>query len=56
MFGQIFIFIIGVFGLIVGLQTGDCFWAFCGLVTSLSGIHLIYKLKTGKNIWDKSII
>jgi hypothetical protein len=57
MFGQIFIFIIGIFGLIVGIQTGDYFWAFCGLVTSLSGIHLIhliYKLKTGKNIWDKS--
>ncbi|AGH42556.1 hypothetical protein C427_0446 [Paraglaciecola psychrophila 170] len=45
MFGQIFIFIIGVFGLIVGLQTGDCFLAFCGLITSLSGIHLIYKVK-----------
>jgi hypothetical protein len=56
MFGQIFIFIIGVFGLIVGLQTGDYFWAFCGLVTLPSGIHLMYKLKTDKNIWDKSNI
>ena len=53
MFGQIFIFIIGVFGLIVGLQTGDYFWAFCGLVASLSGVHLVYQLKTGKSIWDK---
>ena len=53
MFGQLFIFIIGIIGLVVGLQQGDYIWAFCGLVTSISGAHLIYKLKTGKNIWDK---
>jgi len=54
MFGQLFIFIIGIFSLIMGIQDGDYIWAFCGLVMSLSGFHLIYKLKTGKNIWDKS--
>ena len=54
MFGQLLIFIIGIFSLIIGIQDGNYFWAFCGLVMSLSGVHLVYKLKTGKNIWDKS--
>ncbi len=54
MFGQLFFFIIGIFSLAMGFQEGDYIWAFCGLVMSLSGVHLIYKLKTGKNIWDKS--
>lgn len=53
MFGQIFVFIIGVFGLVMGLIEGDYLWAFSGLVMVVSGIHLIYKVKTGRNIWDK---
>ena len=53
MFGRIFVFILGVFGLVMGLIEGDYLWAFAGLVMVLSGIHLIYKVKTGKNIWDK---
>lgn len=32
----------------MGIQDGDYIWAFCGLVMSLSGVHLIYKLKSGK--------
>jgi hypothetical protein len=54
MFGQIFIFFIAIFSLIMGLQEGNYIWAFCGLIMTLSGVHHIYKLKSGKNIWDKS--
>ena len=54
MFGQIFFFILGIFSLIMGIRDGNYIWAFSGLVMSLSGVHLVYKLKTGKNIWDKS--
>ncbi|GIU50467.1 hypothetical protein [Shewanella sp. KT0246] len=54
MFSQLFIFIIGVLSLVLGLKEGDYLWAFCGLIMTLSGINLIYNLKTGKNIWDKS--
>ncbi|MBN8429362.1 hypothetical protein JF535_00730 [Microbulbifer salipaludis] len=53
MVGQIFVFIVGMIGLVVGLVEGDYLWAFAGLVVVLSGVHLIYKIKTGKNIWDK---
>ena len=53
MFVQIFVFIIGVFSLVMGLKEGDYLWAFAGLLMVLSGIHFIYKVKTGKNIWDK---
>ncbi|WP_206486542.1 hypothetical protein [Thalassotalea sp. G2M2-11] len=53
MFGKIFVFIIGVFSLVMGLIEGDYLWAFAGFMMVLSGVHLIYKLKTGKNIWDK---
>ncbi|MCL1066756.1 hypothetical protein L2735_08040 [Shewanella olleyana] len=54
MFGQLFVFIIGMLSLVLGLRDGDYIWALCGLIMTLSGINLIYNLKTGKNIWDKS--
>lgn len=53
MFGQIFVCIIGVFGLVIGLIEEDYLWSFIGSILALSSLHLIYKLKTGKNIWDK---
>ena len=53
MFGQIFVFIIGVFGLVMGLIEGDYLWAFAGLIMVLSGIHLIYKVKTVKTSGTK---
>ena len=53
MFGQVFVFLTGVFGLVMGLNEGNYLWAIVGFSVALSGLHLIYKLKTGKSIWDK---
>ncbi|WP_169712437.1 hypothetical protein [Cognaticolwellia mytili] len=53
MFSQLFIFLIGISSLFMGFQDGDYIWAFCGLVMILSSVHLLYKLKKDKNIWDK---
>lgn len=53
MFGQLFLFIIGIISLFFGIQDGDYLWAFCGLLMTLSGVDLIYQLTTGKSLWHK---
>ncbi|SEL83751.1 hypothetical protein SAMN05216262_12517 [Colwellia chukchiensis] len=53
MFTQFFIVIIALLSLVSALLVGSYFWAFCAMVMLLGGIHLIYKLKTGKDIGDK---
>ncbi|QBG37188.1 hypothetical protein [Litorilituus sediminis] len=52
MFGQLFICIVGIFSLVMGLMQGDYLWAACGFFMSLSGVHIIYQLVTGKSIYS----
>lgn len=53
MFTQILLFIIGLFGLVMGLIEGDYLWAILGALMMLLTIDLFYTLLFNKSIWDR---
>ena len=53
MFTQAFLFVIGIFSIVMGYREADYVWLIAGIVMSLSGVHLIYQLITGKSLFQK---
>lgn len=42
-----------MFSIVMGYRKADYVWFIAGIVMSLSGVHLIYQLITGKSLFQK---
>ncbi|MBT1443954.1 hypothetical protein KJI95_05370 [Shewanella sp. JM162201] len=52
MFIQVFAFIIAVFCVALGVKHGDMLLVIAGAVGMLSGVHLVYQIRTGKSLLE----
>lgn len=56
MFIQAFVFIVSVIMMVMGVKDADYLLLVLGLLGTLSGVHLVYQVKTGKSLletWGK---